>query len=286
MTIDYTRRRARAQAPMPGPPFREWTFPDGAVWTTFHRTDAGYLVRFPGLADFTIAPDARAVSCRPVPGVSEDTIEHLYLNQVRPLAMSRCGRIVIHASAVEIHGEAVAFVAESGRGKSTLAATFSSGGFRFLTDDGLVLEPAGGGFQVVPSHPSLRLWSDSAALLAGGPNLASSGDDSKVRVYAGQQMAHCGQARPLRRAYFLGDGGARSFTCERMSATEALVAWVSHSFLLDLDQQPDLAHHFNHIAVLANLPVAYRLDYPRRFEDLPRVHAAIVSHAGEEDAAA
>jgi hypothetical protein len=47
----------------------------------------------------------------------------------------------------------VVFAAESGRGKSTLAASFAVNGFRFLTDDGLVLEPAGEGYAVLPSHP-------------------------------------------------------------------------------------------------------------------------------------
>jgi hypothetical protein len=123
------------------PPFHTWAFPDGTLWTEFHRADGGYLLRFPQLADFLVSADACTVTCIPVPEVPEGTARHLYLNQVLPLVLSKLGKLVFHASAVEIGSHAVAFVGESGRGKSTLAASFAVSGCRFLTDDGLVVEP-------------------------------------------------------------------------------------------------------------------------------------------------
>ena len=96
-------------------PFHAWTFPDGALWTEFHRAGGGYLLRFPNLADFQVSADGRNVTCFPVPEVSEATVRHLYLNQVLPLALSKQGHLVFHASAVEVAGGALAFVANSGR---------------------------------------------------------------------------------------------------------------------------------------------------------------------------
>ena len=288
MTIDYRLRGACAQTPMPSAPFHEWALPDGTLWTMFYRTGAGYLLRFPGLADFEVSRDGRLVSCRPTFDAESATIEHLYLNQVLPLALSARDLLVVHASAVEIDGGAVAFAAASGRGKSTLAASFSTNGFGFLSDDGLVLRPANGGFDVLPGHPSLRLWGDSAETLLGeSPSGAGAGTDApKSRVTAGTRLPFCGQPRPLRRVYFLGDGHTRAITCERMTPTEALAAWVGHSLLLDLDEPALLARHFDYVAVVANLPLSYRLDYPRRFDDLPRLRQAIVEHLREEGVAA
>ena len=150
--------------------FHTWAFPDGTPWTEFYRENGGYLLRFPDLADFRVSADGLEVTGFPVPGVSESTSQHLYLNQVLPLVLSKLGKLVFHASAVEVPGGAVAFAAESGRGKSTLAASFAVNGFRFLTDDGLVLEPVADGYQVQPSHPSIRLWEDSEEVAdrAGG----------------------------------------------------------------------------------------------------------------------
>ena len=138
---------ARCQAPLGIQPFHAWGLPDGTPWTEFYRLGGGYLLRFPELADFQVSADGLEVTCFPAPEVSEATSQHLYLNQVLPLVLSKLGKLVFHASAVEVAGGAIAFAAESGRGKSTLAASFAVSGFRFLTDDGLVVETAVQGFR-------------------------------------------------------------------------------------------------------------------------------------------
>jgi hypothetical protein len=284
----FSQRPARPQAPIGLEPFHEWTFPDGSTWTQFFRTDAGYLLRFPELADFEVAVDGLAVTCWPAPGVADSTPHHLYLNQVLPLVQSKQGQLVFHASAVEISEGAVAFVAESGRGKSTLAASFAICGHRFLTDDGLVLEPDSYGYRVLPSHPSIRLWEDSGnALIPPDAETAPALEfTSKSRFLAGDKIIFCDQPRPLLRVYFLGDGSAQEITFQRMNAAEALLEWVKHSFLLDIEEKPMLATHFDQVAKLANQPIHYRLDYPRRYEDLTRLRQAIIEHATIENSAA
>lgn len=228
------------------------------------------------------------ICCRPVPGTAEGTLQHLYLNQVLPLAMSKQGKMVFHASAVEIDGAAVAFMGESGKGKSTLAAGFATSGYRFLTDDGLMVASRDGGFEVMPSHPSIRLWQDSeAALIApDAPTAPPLEFTSKSRFLACDKIIFCDLPRPLRRVYFLGDGSAREITFQRINAAEALVEWVKHSFLLDIEEKPMLATHFDQVAKLANLPIHYRLDYPRRYEDMARLRQAIIEHATSESTTA
>jgi hypothetical protein len=278
--MNFTLLAARVPAPMTIAPFHEWVFPDGVLSTQFYRTDTGYLLRFTGLADFEVSADARTVSCHPVPEASVETVRHLYLNQVLPLCLSKLGRLVFHGSAVEVEGGAVAFVAESGRGKSTLAASFSANGFRFLTDDGLVVDEDGEEFLVEPSDPSLRLWTDSQdAIVCAGVQTASPVTDSfKTRFGAGNEFAFCQEPRPLRRVYFLGDGSAPVVTFARMSPTDMLMEWVRHSFFLDFEDRSVLASHFFRVANLANRPLCYRLDYPRHFEHLASLRTAIIEH--------
>jgi len=280
----FSLESARRQVPLNESPFHEWTFPDGTAWTRFFRTDAGYLLRFPDLADFQVSPDGLSVRCWPAPDVADTTSHHLYLNQVLPLMLSKQGKLVFHGSAVEVADGAVAFVAESGRGKSTLAASFAINGSRFLADDGLVVEVSGHAYQVLPSHPSIRLWEDSEeALIPPGTQTAPALEfTSKSRFLAGDAIAFCDRPRLLRRVYFLGDGCSSEITFQRMNAAEALVEWVKHSFLLDVEEKPLLASHFDEVAKLANQPIYYGLDYPRRFEDLVRVREAITEHAKKE----
>ncbi len=288
LVVNFRLGVVRVQAPVGRPPSHTWAFPDGTLWTEFFRSGEGYLLRFPDLADFEISADGLGVTGFPVPGVSEATSQHLYLNQVLPLALSRLGRLVFHASAVEAGDGAIAFVGESGRGKSTLAASFAVSGSRFLTDDGLVVEERAEDYEILPSHPSIRLWADSEeALIAPGVETAPAlAFTSKARFLAGEAVRFCDRPRPLRRVYFLGDGSAEVLAIEALNPAQALVEWVKHSFLLDVEEQALLAAHFDRVARLANRPIHYRLDYPRRFEDLAAVRRAILAHALEEGIAA
>jgi len=277
MTIDYVDMPARPQAPQPSAPCREWALDGDAPVTQFHRSAAGHLIRFPGLADFEVSADARLVACHPVPGIDADTTAHLYSNQVRPLVLSQHGHLVIHASAVDIDGGAVAFAGATGRGKSTLAGALASIGHAVMADDGVLLRPDGDSLVAHPSDPAIRLWADSAAALAVPATPATA--HRKRLVPAGPRVPFGAVARPLRRIYFLGDGAAGRPTCTPLTGAEALVAWVEHSFLLDLADRTVLAGHFDQVTALASMPLAFRLDFPRCFAQLPAVARWVAAHA-------
>ncbi len=55
--IRYELGPARAQQQLGTQPFHRFTFDDGTVWTEFHRSTDGYLLRFPDLADFEVSAD-------------------------------------------------------------------------------------------------------------------------------------------------------------------------------------------------------------------------------------
>lgn len=262
-------------------PFQEWFFPDGTCCTRFYRTGDNYLLRFPGLADFTVSSDGKEVVAYPVAGVSDQTIDHLYLNQVLPLAFSRQFKLVLHAAAVEIDHFAVAFLGVSGRGKSTLAASFATHGFRFLTDDGLQLEAAGEGYLAHPSHPSIRLWDDSRhAVMPETARAAPPVDYTpKARLLADDEVAYCGQARPLKALYFLGEGNADGVSIKPVSGRDAMIELVRNTFLLDIEEREMLQHHFGQLTEMARRPMFFQLDYPRRYEALAKVREAVMRHA-------
>lgn len=273
----------REQVPLADVPYQCWTLPDGSAWTCFHRRGADYLLRFPGLADFEVSADGRRAQVWATPRTTTGTVHQLYLNQVLPLALSRLGRLVLHASAVDIEGQSVAFLAESGRGKSTLAAAFASAGSRFLTDDGLQIEWIDGEPAVVPSHPSIRLWEDSRLQL-GGEALETAEPaeyTSKARFLAGSGLSFCAETLPLRRVYLLGPGTAERISVRAAKPAEAVMAMVRNSFVLDIAEHRMLAQHFGDITRIANLPLHYHLDYPRRYEDLPRLRQAIARHLAD-----
>jgi hypothetical protein len=270
----------RTQDPLAADPFHKWVFADGTLWTSFYRTGNGYLLRFPDLADFAVTTDGQEVTAYPVPGVSEQTVEHLYLNQVLPLALSRQFKLVLHASAVEIENFAVAFMGVSGQGKSTLATSFATSGHRFLTDDGLQLEKGEDAYLIQPSHPSIRLWDDSRLALMPETAQAAPPVDftPKSRFLADDEVAYCDVARPLRCLYFLGEGDTDTVSIEPVSGRDAMIELVRHSFLLDIEAREMLMHHFGQLTELARIPMFFRLDYPREYEMLPQVRDAVIRH--------
>lgn len=269
----------RPQDAIASAPFQEWRLPNGNVCAHFHQDRDGYLVRFPGFADFAISPDGMRVRCWPAPEATQGTIEHLFLNQVVPLARSRTGELVFHASAVEAHGGCLAFLGRSGQGKSTLAASFARGGHRFLSDDGIVVRTETGRPIIEPSHGSLRLWDDSQRALAleCTPAAAPVQFTPKVRLLASETLPHCSSPRELLAVYVLGN--ATAVGVERLASAEALIELTRNSFLLDIAERQALATHFEELAKLVKLPMFYRLSYPRDYAQLPATRAAILDHA-------
>jgi hypothetical protein len=262
-------------------PYYRRSFPDGTPWARFYRTEAGFLLRFPDRADFCVSRDGGQVACTPTPGALQEVAEHIYLNQVLPLALSKRGELVFHASSVEIADGAIAFAAATGWGKSTLAGAFAVRGHRFLGDDGLLLKPAQDDYLVQPAHPSLRLWNDSETTLLQGATRKSAALDytTKSRLLADTQLVHCDESRPLRAIYVLGDGTRDDIAIERLKPAAAVLEWTRHAFLLDVDDAEANGALFARIATLSAAIACYRLDYPRRFEKLDSVVEAVTAHA-------
>lgn len=264
----------------PSPSFHQWCLPDGTLWLQFYRTPSGYLLRFTDLADFEISADGQTIDCWPLAAISDSTIQHLYLNQILPLALGQQGKLVFHASAVEIGEVAVAFMGASGRGKSTLATSFATNGLRFLTDDGLVVEAQDGHYQVLPSHPSIRLWKDSEEALIC-PNTLKAPPvqfTAKSRFLSGHGIGFCEQPRPLQQIYFLGEGKSEHFVCTRIDPALAFIELVKHAFLLDIAAPTLLTNQFAGLSPLAQQIPCYHIDYPRNFATITAIRQAIINH--------
>ena len=284
MTTTFALFESRFQLAPQSAAIGEWVLPGGGCVASFHRLRSGYLVRFPDLADFELSADTFTIDCYPATCVSEATCRNLYMNQVLPLALSSRGSLVFHASAVEMpSGEAAIFAGRSGSGKSTLAAAFAAAGCRFLSDDGSVVEERGDSYWTLPSHPSVRLWTDSMTAIVGPAsslptNPSAGAGPSKVRVDASARMAFCRHPRPLSCIYFLGEGGLDVPVFERLPESLAFIEFVKNSFVLDPQERSVLKAQFDRLTRLVRKVPCFRLDYPRRFEALERLRPAIVDH--------
>lgn len=281
--IRYSVKRPRPQTAVGTEPFHRYTFDDGTVWTEFYRLDTGYLLRFPDLADFKVSADGEAVTAYPAKDTDEATVEHLYINQLVPLALSRQGRPAFHASVVTVDSGAVAFLGKTGTGKSTLAASFALHGTSFLTDDALIIEERDGECCALPSHPSVRLWDDSVEALIGGREQARSHItySDKTRLLAGDALVYSDGALPLLAAYVLEGNEPPEVAIRPVDGSARHMVWIENSFLLDIDDRDLLAQHFDWTHRISSKVPTFALDYVRDYGMLPEVRRAIRAHAGE-----
>jgi hypothetical protein len=278
--IRFTTMRAQAQAAIAEAPFHRYTFEDGSVWTEFYRSTNGYLLRFPDLADFRVSLDGTEVIGYPAEDTDNSTVEHLYINQLVPLALSRQGRPSFHASAVTVPGGAVAFLGKTGMGKSTLAASFALAEAAFLTDDSLIIDEQEEHCDALPSHASLRLWEDSVDALMSddAAKAASVSYSSKARLLAGDALAYNDAPVRLLAAYVLADDEPEEVGIRPLSGSERHMAWVENSFLLDIEDRDLLAQHFEWTHRISSRVPTFRLDYVRDYGMLADVRNAIKNH--------
>ncbi|GAA4972828.1 hypothetical protein WHI96_17680 [Pseudonocardia tropica] len=118
---------------------------NGALRFAVSRDDARIALRYPGLCEFVGDPLLREITVRPDPGADPGLLAVLGSGALIAMHLTLNGALVLHASCVEVGGEAVAFVGSSGMGKSTLAAMLCGAGHAFVSDDVLrtTLGPAG-----------------------------------------------------------------------------------------------------------------------------------------------
>lgn len=281
--IQFETRPARDQATIDAEPFHRYVFEDGTVWTEFYRSGADYLLRFPDLADFDVSADGTLVVAYPSADTDAVTLEHLFINQLTPLALSRQGRPAYHASVVTVPGGAVAFLGKTGMGKSTLAASFALEGATFLTDDALLVEETGGACLALPSHASVRLWDDSVDALidASNPQADPISYSSKTRLLAGDSLKYSEEPWPLLAAYVLERDDASAVTISTLAGLDRYMGWLGNSFVLDVEDHDLLTKHFEWTHRISGAVPTFGLDYPRDYGILPDIRDTVRRHVAD-----
>lgn len=257
-------------------PYDYWVNPAGGSSAEFFRLPRGYLVRFPEQADFEIAGEPFAVSCTLVPGEPQATAHTLFQNSIRPIIGNHQGELNLHGSAVAIDNFAVAFLGQSRRGKTTLAGAFAKAGYPYLTEDVLQVQSAGGNFLLVPHKTDLRVFPDSASFLSGYRPSEEAGG-AKIPIPASASLPFCKDTRQLSHIFILGEGHCESIRIAPIGQAEGIRQLLQQSFILDVEDQVRLRSHFGRLGGLAASVPCFELDYPRTFDQLPHVIAAVSS---------
>lgn len=180
----------------------------------------------PDIARFSIRGGTEIV-VEPRPGAAAESVRLFLLGSVLGALLHQVGRLPIHASTLRLDGAGVAFCADSGGGKSTLAGWLDRHGYEVTGDDVCALAAADDGDVLFhPGVPRIRLAPDAMQTLGGEPETGrrESRVDRKI-PFVMRSLGDPG-AVPLRRIYWLEFTEAENapVLIEPLGAYESLLA--------------------------------------------------------------
>ncbi|MEN8144865.1 MAG: hypothetical protein ABFS14_07925 [Gemmatimonadota bacterium] len=251
---------------------------DGESFLFLYRCFGLDVLRYRGFADFYLWDDR--IVCHLIDSNRFDAVELYFLGLVLAFWLERAGTVTLHASAVEIDGKAVGFLASKMGGKSSLAATFVQADFSFLTDDFLALRFEEDVWWTSSGFPQMRMWPDQARHFTDDVDalaLVLAGEEKRRVPIAAE--AFCSGRNPLAALYIPERGAetAGQIEIDTLSPRDAVIELVRESFLTRLLESAGL--HGRRLAAFVSLarqvPVR-RIRYPNGIDLLPDVRAAIV----------
>ena len=254
-------------------------FADGRLMMSVDRADrVGYRIWAPRHGRHIVSDDGTALYSV-LPRVAVWRWQRLLFAQVLPLAAALQGLPLVHASAVALEGRALALVAPSGTGKTSVAAHLVGGGATLLTDDALAVEAVPGGLL---AHPGAGMVSiDEAEFQAMSP---------EGRLRLGRRLGRSDKLHfalevaerplPLTAVYFLRrDGQAEHFSIEQCRTVEP--RRLLGSAFVNFVRRPDyLTRQLEACALIAECVDVFDVVVPAAF-DARRVAAHVAAHAQE-----
>lgn len=242
----------------------QWTVASGLTASFVNRPDGSHLLRFESVCDVVVDNRAERVTVHLVDGVPLAMGGVLVGGTVLSYVLMLRGETVLHASAVDVGGRAVAFVGSSGMGKTTLATLMCRDGGLLITDDvlRLVRRRSDGRDGCALGATELRLRAAAAGLAdtfaEGGSHRPTADDRRALSV-----PAACEEDVPL--AALLIPRPRRDspeLTVTRLRPATAAVALLRFPRILGVRDQRLLAGQFGQVMELAGRVPVFIADVP------------------------
>ena len=194
------------------------------------------------------------------------------------------GMLVLHASAVAIHGEVAVFMAAKGWGKSTLAAMLYGRGHDLIADDLVAIDLSHPDVpMVIPGFPQLKLFPEAARFALGDQ------PDAWPQLAIGyEKLARRGIDRfaqvplPLKGIYQLAKGAAPAL--KPLGPQEALVKLIANTYFARISHQLPQDHkrklHFHQwMSLIKQIPV-YGLERPQALASVTELAQLVEASLG------
>lgn len=246
----------------------------------FERFDRERILgAFPNVAIVRVA-DGRRIDIWPAPGADFAMLRYFAIGNALAMLLFQRGRLVLHASCAVVAGRAVAFVGQSGAGKTSFAAGCDLHGHPVLSDDLAVVDPAGD-LNVPAGYRFMKLSIDVARALgcdATAMEFLHEGEPNK-RACPLRHRPGPGPW-PLAAIYLIETGDTESI--ERVRGHDALVAMLPHCYPTRVMMPGDHEQLRQIVALLGRVPL-FRFTRRKTFDRLPHHIAMVERHVASLD---
>lgn len=242
-----------------------------------YRLANGHYLKVEGVGQL-FAARGRKLVVNPTNNANPVLFRHFVLGDGFRALLYQRGYVVLHASATCVNGRTVAFVGDSGQGKSTTVAAFYAAGYPVLTDDVAAIEPKTGSLQ--PAFPRVKL--DRQAAKAVGADFERPDGDEPFRQYYVAPRAFDAEPISLGAVYVLAEGSeVRIETLPPGEQPYRLMCESTSGYQHGEDR--GVESHFTECVQLSEQVPVKRLERPRRFDVLSDVVRAVEADVAETD---
>jgi hypothetical protein len=242
----------------------------------------GYVLRVPAYCEFTIERELRSVTARADAGAGRFYAVMFASGLLVAVLLQLRRELVLHASAVESAGTAVAFVAPSGGGKSTMAAVLCAAGAWLVSDD-LLRVDLGDEIICHPGGPDVRIRRGAEVVL----DLFT--DRPKTAVTVDQRVSTVLRSStgtvPLNALCLLRLSSGGDLTVRRMAADEATIQLATCPRVLGWSDPSYLRWQFHAHSTLASRTAVFELTVPWGHPLDPELGPMVLSVLGSSDLA-
>jgi hypothetical protein len=239
---------------------------DAALSLQFLEDRAYFFLRGLGSGE---AIAGREIIGDPEAHMDRELMQFLAQGPALSVLLYQRGFLTLHASCVKIGETAVAFMGDSGAGKSTMAASLLVMGHGLVSDDVTVIKNTGSGPEAYPGYPGFHLTPDAADLFRNRLEdpVRIEVHDQKVKFSAHLGFPHFNV--PLSRIYLLSEGTDLQMT--PLNGHRAVYELVKHSYWIRLIHDFKPSSYFLKCAKLcAGIPIV-KLTAPKKVAMLPDI---------------
>ena len=233
---------------------------------TIGRDESKLLIRHVGR--FTVR-GGQEILVDSLPEANLRTIQLYLAEAIMTVLLYQRSLFVLHGSAVAVNGNAVVFLGDSGRGKSSVAAALSLRGHPIMTDDVAAI-----GFKpsvvVFPGVPQLKLGLEVATALGLDTQTMPQVHPHEEKYIYRNPAGFSHVPLPLKAIYIVEDSRDDSPALSAIPPQESLVLLIRHSYgARTLEKGRDHESYFRQaVQIAADIQPRY-LHRPARLAQLP-----------------